>query len=425
MFKNYLRVAYRTFKKESLYSFINIAGLATGIACSLLIFLYVSDELSYDRFHPQADHVYRVHEFFEAEDGSGERSSSAPFPLGEALLVDYPGMVKEAVRFFDFQAPTLTVAYEPTEKQFNERNFYFVDSTYHKVFHLPLVKGNVSTALNNPNSVVITESMAKKYFGAEEPIGKMLRFQGQTDLLVTGVMKDSRTNSHFQADFLASFSTLRSFYGGQIPDGWYWNPCWTYILLNENTNAKNLEARLPEFIQKHMPAFIKDDVTLKLHALTDIHLKSNLQFEMEANSSEANIYLFSGVAIFVLLIACINFMNLSTARSLNRAKEVGMRKVVGGQKHQLITQFLLESILMSVLAVIVAVLFVYLSIPWFNNFAGKNLSLNWSNPTVIGGLMLVGVGVGVISGIYPAIVLTAFNPAQSASKAAASPSGKC
>lgn len=412
MFKNYLRVAYRNFTKESLYSFINVVGLATGIACSLLIFLYVSDELSYDRFHPQAQQTYRVHEFFEAKDGSGERSASIPFPMGEALMVEYPGMVKEVVRFFDFQSPNLTVAYEPDEKQFNERNFYFVDSTYHKVFSLPLVKGNVLTALNNPNSVIISESMARKYFGDAEPMGKLLRFQGQTDLLVTGVMKDPRANTHFQADFLASFSTLRPLFGGQLPNGWYWNPCWTYLVLDERIQPSDLEAKFPEFLQKHLPAFIKDDVHLKLQALTDIHLKSHLQFEMEANSSEANIYLFSGVAIFVLLIACINFMNLSTARSLNRAKEVGMRKVVGSQKHQLITQFLLESVLMSVLAVIVAVLFVYLSLFWFNNFAGKNLSLNLTDPVIISALLIVGVSVGVLSGIYPAIVLTSFNPAR-------------
>ncbi len=412
MFKNYFKIAYRNFAKEKLYSFINVIGLATGIACSLLIFLYVSDELSYDRHHPQAEHIYRVNEFFEAEDGSGERSASAPFPMAEGLMIDYPNMVKETVRLFDFQAPTLTVVYEPTEKQFNESNFFFADSTYYKLFDLQLVKGNPVTALNNPNSVIITERMATKYFQDDEPIGKMLRFQGRIDLLITGVMKEMPSTSHFKADFLASFSSLRNFYNGQLPNGWYWNPCWTYILLDENTKAADLEARLPEFVQKHLPDFIKDDVYLKLQLLTDIHLKSHLQFEIEANSSEANIYLFSGVAVFVLLIACINFMNLSTARSMNRAKEVGMRKAIGGQKHQLIVQFLLESIMMSFLAIIVAVLFVYLSLFWFNNFADKNLALDLTNPLIVCGLLLTGVGVGLVSGIYPAVVLTSFNPAK-------------
>jgi putative ABC transport system permease protein len=410
MLKNYFKVAYRNFTKESLYSFINVIGLATGIACSLLIFLYVSDELSYDQYHSKAKKIYRVNEFFEPADGSGERSSSIPFPMGEALVVDYPNMVKEAVRFFDFQAPTLAVVYEPNDKEFNERNFFFVDSTYHKVFDFELLKGNPQTALNNPNSVVITESIAKKYFGEEEPMGKLLRFQGRIDLMVTGVMPDWPLNSHFRADFLASFPTLRNFFGGQYPGNWYWNPCWTYLLLEENTDAKDIEAKFPEFVQKHLPEFVRNDVYLKLQALTDIHLTSNLQFEIEPNSSEANIYLFSGVAIFVLLIACINFMNLSTARAMNRAKEVAMRKAIGGQKHQLMFQFLMESVLMCFLAVILSILFVYLSLFWFNNFAGKNLSLNLLDPTLILGLIATGVIVGIISGIYPAVVLTSFNP---------------
>jgi putative ABC transport system permease protein len=410
MLRNYFKVAYRNFAKETLYSFINVIGLATGIACSLLIFLYVSDELSFDRYHSKADRIYRVNEFFEPADGSGERSSSIPFPMGEALVVDYSNMVKEAVRFFDFQAPTITVVYEATEKEFNERNFFFVDSTYHKVFDLQLLKGNPEVALNNPNAVILTESAARKYFGEEEPMGKLLRCQDRVDLVVTGVMPDWPLNSHFRADFLASFSTLRNFFGGQLPTNWYWNPCWTYLLLEENTRVNDLEAKLPEFVQKHMPDFVKDDVYLKLQPLTDIHLTSNLQFEIEPNSSEANIYLFSGVAIFVLLIACINFMNLSTARAMNRAKEVAMRKTVGGQKHQLMFQFLMESVLMCFLAVILSLGFVYLSLFWFNNFAGKNLSINLLDPKLIFGLTVTGIVVGVIAGIYPAVVLTSFNP---------------
>ena len=410
MLKNYFKVAYRNFTRESLYSFINIIGLATGITCSLLIALYVSDELSFDRYHSKADRIYRVNEFFESEDGSGERSSSIPFPMGEAMVVDYPNMVKEVVRFFDFQAPTLAVAYEQREKEFNERNFFFADSTYYKVFDLKLVKGDPSTALNDANAVIITESIAKKYFEDEDPMGKLLRFQGRADLMVTGVMPDWPLNSHFRADFLASFPTLRTLYNGQYPGNWYWNPCWTYLLLEENTDPKDLEAKFPAFVQKHMPDFIKDDVYLKLKALTDIHLTSNLQFEIEPNSSKANIYLFSGVAIFVLIIACINFMNLSTARAMNRAKEVGMRKAVGGQKHQLIFQFLMESVLMSLLAVIISVGFVYISLFWFNNFAGKNLVLNLSNPLLIFELVGIALTVGILAGIYPAIVLTSFNP---------------
>lgn len=410
MIRNYFNVAYRNFIKGKLYSIINVVGLAIGITCSILIFLYVSDELSYDRHHQNADRIYRLNEFYEANDGSGERSSSIPFPTVDALQLDYPDLIEQSVRLFNFQAPTLTVAYEPEEKEFNEQHFFFVDSTYHKVFDLDLIKGDAKTALNNPNAVVISAHAARKYFEGEEPMGKLLRFQGRTDLLVTGVMKDMPLTSHFRADFLGSFSTLREFYGGQYPTGWFWNPCWTYVLLRENADPAALNARFPEFIEKHFPAHIKNDISMKVQALTDIHLRSHLEFEIGPNGNEANIYLFSGVAIFVLLIACINFMNLSTARSMSRAKEVGMRKTVGCRKNQLVLQFMLESVSMSFIAVGFSVVLVNLSIPLFNDFAGKALSLNLFDPRVIIGLLSAGVLVGIVSGIYPALVLTSLNP---------------
>ncbi len=410
MFKNYFKVAFRNFSKDNLYSFINVFGLATGITCSLLIFLYVSDELSYDRYHPQAEQIYRVNEFFEADDGSGERSSSIPFPMGETMAESYPNMVKETVRFFDFQAPTVAVLYEPADKAFNERNFYFTDSTYYKVFSFPLLQGNPETALNKPNAVVISASTAKKYFNDQDPMGKLLRIQGRVDLMVTGVMEDMPANSHMHADFLASFSTLRNFFGGQYPGNWYWNPCWTYLLLEENVNPADLEAMFPAFVQDHLPDFIKDDVYLKLQALTDIHLTSHLQFEMEPNSSEANIYLFSSIAVFVLLIACINFVNLSTARSMKRAKEVGLRKAAGGLKHQLVFQFLMESVLTTLLALIVSIGLVYFSLFAFNNFTEKDIQLNLLDFEFTGTLLIAGVFIGILAGIYPALVLTSFNP---------------
>jgi putative ABC transport system permease protein len=410
MLRNYFTVAYRNFIKGKLYSFINVTGLAIGVTCSMLIFLYISDELSFDRYHSKADRIYRINEFYEANDGSGERSASIPFPVVEAMELDYPEIIESSVRLFNFQAPTLTVAYEAREKEFNERNFFFADSTYHNVFDLALIKGDPKTALNNPNSVVISEHAARKYFNDEEPMGKLLRFQDRTDLMVTGVMKDMPMNSHFRADFLGSFSTLRDFFGGQYPQGWFWNPCWTYVLLRQHADPQILNARFPEFVDKRFPANIKEDISLKVQPLKDIHLRSHLDFEIGPNGNEANIYLFSGVAVFVLLIACINFMNLSTARSINRAKEVGMRKTIGCRKHQLVTQFMIESVLMSFLAVIFSVLLVYLSLPWFNIFADKQINLNLTDPILFLGLGLAGIGVGVISGIYPALVLTSFNP---------------
>ncbi len=409
MLRNYLTIAYRHFVKERLYSFINVIGLAVGIACAFLIYLFVQDELSYDRHHPHADRIYRVNEFFEAADGSGERSSSLPFPMGETLAEEYSDLIEQSVRFFNFQAPFVALSYEPANKEFNERHFFFVDSAYHQVFDLPLVSGNPATALQEPGSVVISEDMAKKYFEGENPIGKTLRLQAQADLMITGVMRNMPGASHFHADFLASFSTLRQFYGGQIPNGWYWNPCWTYLLLRENANVADLEARLPQFVQKFLPEFIRNDVYLKIQALTDIHLTSHLEFEIEPNGSTANIYLFSGVAIFVLLIACINFMNLATARSVNRAREVGMRKTLGGKKHQLVTQFLLESVLMSFLAIVVGLVLVYVVLPWFNQLAGKALHVPFFQTDLLVLLVTTGLLVGLLAGIYPALVLTSFN----------------
>jgi putative ABC transport system permease protein len=410
MIKNYFVVAYRNLVRGKWYSFINIAGLAIGITCSLLIGLYVADELGYDQFHSKHQRIFRVNEFFEPNDGSGERSSSVPFPLGEAFHQEYENKVQHYVRLFNFQAPALTIAYEAADKEFNERNFFFVDSTYHRVFDWQLVTGNEATALSLSNSVVISETIAKKYFPNDEPLGKQLRFQGRTDLLVTGVMKDMPLNSHFRADFLGSFATLREFYDGRYPEGWFWNPCWTYLLLHEGVQPVEVEHALPQFVQKYFPDFIRNDIHLKLQPLTDIHLKSNLEFEITANSNENNVYLFSAVAVFVLLIAGINFINLSTARSIRRAKEVGLRKAIGVQKYQLVLQFMLESVIMALLAMAVALVALYLLLPWFNNFSGKILFIDFTSPVFVITILAAGVIVGILAGIYPAFVITSFNP---------------
>lgn len=409
MIRNYLNVAWRNFRRGQLYSFINVAGLSIGLTSSILIFLYVSNELSYDRFYSKAKRIYRVMEFFEGENGSGERSSSIPFPMGEMLFNDYNNLIDDYVRFYDFQSPLLTIAYEREEKVFNERNFFFVDSSFLKIFDLELISGDPLSALNNSHAVMISESTAKKYFQDEAALGKELLLQNQTLLLVTGVFKDMPDNSHFRADFLASFSTIKEFYEGQYPQNWHWNPCWTYLLLKENANPNDLIAKFPEFVKKHLPESFKADVTLGLQRMTDIHLNSNLEFEIEPNGSEEDIYLFSGVALFVLLIASINFMNLSTARSTKRAKEVGMRKVVGSQRHQLVFQFMMESLLITFLAVSLSIVLVFFSLPFFNNFVERNLTFDLSDPVLIISLMTIGLIVGIISGLYPALVLTSFN----------------
>lgn len=417
MLKNYLLTTLRHLLRNRLFSIINIAGLALGIVCFFLIYLYVSDELNYDKFHTKSERIYRMNEFFKGEGGAfAERSSSLPFPAGPSLQEEFPNLIAQSVRFFNFQAPMLSVAYEPKEKIFNEQRFFFVDANFHQVFDFALAYGEPAKVLANPNSVVITESMAAKYFGnswdAENIIGKELRLQGQENLKITGILKDARLDAHFQYDFLASFSTLRNMVGkGDMERNWYWNPCWTYILLQENVKAAQLTANFQPFIDKYFDDSFSSAIVLGLQPLTEIHLHSDLDFEIQPNSTINSVYIFSGIALFVLLIACINFINLATAKSVHRAKEVAVRKTLGGKKYQLIFQFLTESVLMSVFAVLLASVCISFIIPWFNAFTNKSVDVNILNQVnllsaMIGFTLLI----GILSGFYPAIILSKFNP---------------
>lgn len=412
MFKNNLKVSLRNLTKNKGYTALNISGLAVGITCFILIVFYVQDELSYDRFHKNADRIYRVKEIFES-DGVGERSASLPFPVAEALLNDYPSIVQRAVRLFNFQAPSMAMVNEENEKEFNEPRVFFVDPSFFEVFDYKVLEGDPKSALSGPNSILLTESMALKYFDGEDPIGKFLKFQGQKNLKVTGIMPDAPLNAHFQFDFLISFSTLKSFYDGQYPQSWYWNPCWTYLLLEENRTAESLGSMFPEFVEKYFPDFIKEDVTLELQPLTDIHLLSDLDYEIQPNGNKANIYVFISIAIFVLAIACINFITLSTARASERATEVGMRKALGSRRSQLVKQFLLESLLLTFVSVIVAVILTTVSLPYFNQLAGKSMLFNlWSDPLLLAGLVSMVLFIGILSGFYPAFILSSFRPAK-------------
>lgn len=373
--------------------------------------IYISDELSYDTFHSKSDRTYRLNEFIETE-GSGERSSSMPFPVGPTLAEDYATIIETQVRFFDFQSPTLLLENKETNKQFNESQIFFVDSTFFDVFDgYELIKGNRETALELPSSILLTESMAKKYFGEEEPIGKILKYQTNQDLIVRGVLPDAPLNAHFQFDFLVSMSSVKQQYGGTLPKNWYWNPCWTYLVLNEGHSPDELDAIFPEFIDKYFPNFIKNESRIALQKLTDIHLTSDLDFEIQANSSQSNIYVFSIIGLLILFIASFNYMNLSTAKSVKRSKEVGIRKTMGGKRGQLIFQFLIESNILTFISVIFSLLFVWLSLPFFNAFAEKSIAFSYVFDTnILLGLIGVILFIGLGSGIYPALVLSSFSP---------------
>lgn len=408
MIKNYFLLTIRNLLKRKTYSIINIIGLAAGMASFIIIYLYITDELGYDRYHKNVWQIYRLVNVYDF-DGVGENSASAPFPVAFTLQGEYPGMIDKVVRLFNFQAPRSFVEYG--EKKFNERRFFFADSTYFGIFDHKFLQGNPETALDQNNTVVITRSTAKKYFGDENPLGQTIKFETGIDLMVTGVIEDVPEQSHFRFDFLASMSTLRKLYGGKLPQTWVWNPCWTYLLLDKNTDPATLEAKFPEFINKYFYDAEKDNISLYLQPLTDIHLKSKLDYEISPNNDIRSIYILSGIAVFLLIIAMINYMNLATATSSGRIKEIGIKKVSGASRRHLIGQFISESVMMSVFAMIIALIFTELAIPYFNGFTGKTASIDelfkLKNLIVI---ITLGILTGILAGVYPAFYLSSFKP---------------
>lgn len=418
MYKNYFKIAFRNLLKNKIHSLINIFGLAIGLATSLLILIYVFNEWSYDKFHEHSDRVYRVVQTASSEVKTEEQAST-PFPLAPVLAAEFPDMVKKSVRFYDMQEASQTFLNREEEVSYREENFYFTDSTFFDVFSAELVRGNPDEVLKNPSSLVITENLAKKFFGDENPMGRSLNYRGVKDLTVTGVMKAWPDESHMDIDLLISFSTLAELYRRNSPDfdqSWHWNPLWTYVLLSEGVNPDDLEAQLPAIAENYYyasPGWPSDEsIEFELQPVTDIHLHSNRDLEMQANGSITYVYILLVVAGFILIIACINFMNLSTARSVERSREVGIRKVLGSYRTQLFYQFIGESFIVSFIAIVIGVLLVLIFLPYFNGLVDKNLTFSlFQSYYIIPGLLLLTGIVGLISGSYPAVFLSSFKPA--------------
>lgn len=413
MLKHYILIAIRNLARHLNFSIINVGGLAIGLASFIFIILYIADEMKYDRFHEKAASIYRVNRFYNSNDVN-EDAATCSFPFAPTLQMDYPGMVKNTCRFFNFMVKQTFVEYrkdDTTLIRYNEPGFFVVDSTVFQMFTFPLVRGNPETALAAPNSLVITESTAARYFGNEDPIGKTMRLVEQLNVEVTGVMKDLPSQSHFKIDFLCSMSTIRFAFGGRLPQTWIWNPCWTYIELPENVSPESMEARFPEFYQNHYPDLSDQDVSLYLQKLTDIHLQSHHVYEMHANSNILYVYILSVIAAIVLALACINFMNLTTANSSTRTKEIGIKKTFGADRFSLVKQFLGESIFTTFISLVIACLLVELLLPGFNQFTDKNISGDYiiAISTVGIGTLLI-VCVGLLAGAYPAFYLSSFNP---------------
>jgi putative ABC transport system permease protein len=412
MLKNYLKVILRNLKEQKGYSFINIASLAIGLSCCLLIMLYIRYEFSYDKYHNDAQYIYRL-----VREHQGELTwyNSSEHPLAASLKEDFPEVVK-ATRVKKNDEVGVV---EHESKRFNEAGIYFVDQDFLDIFTFPLLSGDVRTALKEPFSVLITQEMAEKYLGNEEPMGKTLRIkewygEKKYDYKIRGVLENIPQNSHFRFDFLVSYNTLYTLKRGGIDsvETWdYYEPK-TYVRLASPADPIELEGKFPAFLRKYKGEESASE-RLHLQPLTGIHLGGNLLFELETNSDMRYIYLFSAIAFFIMLIACLNYVNLSVARSTKRAVEVGMRKVVGANKAQLVRQFLVESIAFSILAFLISFLLVDLVLSAFGSLIERNLTLSLSQDL---DMVLVFLGlavfIGFLSGSYPAFYISSFHPIQ-------------
>ena len=405
MLKNYVKVTWRNIKNSKIYSFINILGLGVGMACCILILLWVKDESSFDRFHENADVICRVAEHQYNSSGDYFPVAVTPWPLAEALKNEFPEIVESArLRIWTNRL----IGYK--DKKFYENDFVAVDPSFLNMFSFPLVKGEISTALTEPNSILITRDTAARYFGAEDPMGKVLSFHNSYDFKVTGILENVPFNSHIRFDFLIPFESLREF---GWTDTWWTNNYTTYVQLSGGASFQQTAEKVRDYLKKQNP---ETGTKLILQPLTDIHLRSNFAIDLYGHTENRAIYIyaFSVIALFVLLIACINFMNLSTARSEKRSKEVGLRKVVGASRNNIVTQFYGESLFMTILSFFIAIMLVCLLLPAFNNVSGKSLSLDTlKEPVFLLGLLAIMVVTGFVSGSYPALVQSSFKPVDS------------
>lgn len=415
MWRNHFKIAWRNLKKSKLYTGINIFGLSSGLIAFLFILLYVQDELSYDTYNPYSDRLYRVD--FQGRLGDQEiNSAQNAAPLGPALQETYP----EVEGFMRFRSHgSFLVKYQ--NRHHKEDRITFVDSTFFSLFNIPLIKGEAAEVLKAPNSVVLTEAMAQKYFGIEDPMGKQLILDNDDAFEVTGIMEEVPHNTHFQFDFLLSMSTIEESRNTQ----WGSFNFNVYVLLQEGTNVGGFEDKIQDVLVDNFGKEVEQYVGLTwdefieagnqgqyiLTATKDIHLHSNLDGELGANGDIAYVWIFSIIGLFILFIACINFMNLSTASASTRAKEVGVRKVVGAARHSLIQQFLSESLLISLLSGGIAMVGIWFLLPYFNDLSGKDLpGLLIRNTGFVLLAALISILVGILAGSYPAFFLSAYQP---------------
>ena len=403
MLKNYFKIALRNFSKHRGYTLLNVVGLSIGISACLLILSYVLNELSYDKFNKNADNIYRI-QLNSYQDGKLAFQCAATYPgVGPALKEEFPE-VEEYARLFPISG---ILSYD--DINFRETKIFRSDPAVFKIFTLPFVRGNSEKALTQPGSVVISESIAKKYFGNENPLGKILRYNGEEEFTVTGVMKDLPDNSHIKIDLLLSNERLYE-YDKELDQNWGWYDFNTYVLLKAGTDPKELQKKLPALVSRREEEEYRNRTELILQPLTNIHLYSNLLQESEVNGNGKTVYFLMVIAIFILLIAWINYINLATARSVERSREVGVRKVLGALKRQLIQQFLFESIILNVISVMFSLIIIEISMPFFNHLTEKSIHLSYTNYEFWLAVFLFFLLGSFISAIYPSLVLSSFIP---------------
>ncbi len=400
MFRNYMKVTLRIISRHKGFSFINIVGLAVGMACVIIIMLWVRYEMSFDSHHQKADRIFRVASESHAR-ATPTKLVVTPPTMSAALLQEIPE-IEDSTRVVDGWSNML---FSFGDKYFFEP-FYAVDPSFFGIFTAEFIEGNPTSALNDPYSIVLSEDLAKKFFGSQNPVGQIIRFEKRADFKVTGVIKNMPTNSHLNADIFMPFETFAKLCDGNL-DSWYYWSYYTYVLLRKDANPKETEAKFPAFTAKHgIP-----EQELFLQPLLSIHLHSHFQGEISPNTHVSTLLLFGTIAMLILLIACINYMNLTTARSTTRAKEVGTRKVVGAHRSQISRQFLGESIIMALFSLVFSLFLVHLFLPSFNSLAQRNLALSGDSIfLILPGIILLVLFVGIFAGSYPAILLSSFKP---------------
>lgn len=424
MIKNYFSLAFRSIWNNKVYAAINMIGFAVGISACLFILLWIRDEKSFDRFHTKSDRIYRL-----LVDVDSRVQPRTPHPLAQQMVIDYPE-VEKAVTMSPIWDAGLTPAQFSVKYEdivYDEKRFFSADTTFFEIFDFPFLAGNPRTALKEPMNLVITRDMAIKYFGSvREAIGKSLKINDQSYITVNGVIENVPSNSHFTFDFLVSYVTMKQIdrqnHGGILSDYYTWNDFghYNYLLLKKGTDVKQLEKKLNKWLlvqnfiplnEKYHQLIVDGRFQFKLQPMNDIHLHSNIMWELGTNGNILYVYIFLTAALLILIVACVNFMNLSTARSLKRAKEVGIRKAIGVQRKQLVFQFLIESVVLTLFSAFIALIIVYAFLPVFNNFTGKGFILyNLLNPQQVWKLLLGVLVIGIFAGSYPAFYLSSFIP---------------